>query len=265
MNNAENVKTHNQTHTQIYKQTNFPSGTSVSAKITVPKPPLFSKVSLLLTSVGIIFSIALFSLGLSMAVNNIDKEAARADKMMQKEKASAATNIDLSNALRTSTADRFIKENSIPAYTEAQVRSMDVSKPSGVTVSDLKLITKGNLKGLEAAFLKAEKDYGVNCLFVMAIASLESADGTICFRPNNMFGYGSSGFSSKAEGINVVSKALAQKYLRPGSSLYSGKTISSVNKRYAASSTWDDKVAARMTDYYKTISKNHNAALNKLK
>ena len=75
----------------------------------------------------------------------------------------------------------------------------------------------------------------------------------------------SSGFSSKAEGIDVVSRALAQKYLRPGASLYSGKTISDVNKRYAASSTWDDKVASRMASYYATISKNHNAALEKLK
>ena len=54
---------------------------------------------------------------------------------------------------------------------------MDVSKPSGVTEAELKLITKGNLKGLESSFVKAEKDYGVNCLFVVAIASLESADG----------------------------------------------------------------------------------------
>ena len=142
---------------------------------------------------------------------------------------------------------------------------MDVSKPSGVTVSDLKLVTQGNLVGLEDSFLKAEKDYGVNCLFVMAIASLESANGTMCFKPNNMFGFGSSGFSSKAECIDVVSKALAQNYLSPGGSLYSGKTISDVNKRYAASSTWDDKVARNMTNYYSVISVHHNKALDRLK
>ena len=80
-----------------------------------------------------------------------------------------------------------------------------------------------------------------------------------------MFGYGNTGFSSKAEGIDVVSRALAQNYLSPGGSLYSGKTISDVNKRYASSSTWDDKVASRMTHYYSVISENHNAALEKLK
>ncbi|MCI5535807.1 MAG: glucosaminidase domain-containing protein, partial [Clostridiales bacterium] len=119
--------------------------------------------------------------------------------------------------------------------------------------------------GLEEAFWQAEQNYDVNCLFVMAIASHESANGTMCFRPNNMFGFGTSGFSSKAECIDVVSRALANNYLSTSGSLYSGKTISSVNKRYAASTTWDDKVARNMTRYYSVISQHHNAALEKLK
>lgn len=229
------------------------------------RPKKFSKIAVLLTAVAIILSAALFAAGLYLLVNKVDHAAAKADEAVLQEKSSAATDVDLANALRTSAADRVVADETIPAYSNAQVRSMDVSKPSGVTEAELKLITKGNLKGLESSFLKAEKDYGVNCLFVVAIASLESADGTMCFKPNNMFGFGSSGFSSKAECINVVSKALAQNYLRPGGSLYCGKTISDVNKRYAASSTWDDKVAARMTSYYGTISKNRSAVLAKLK
>ena len=225
----------------------------------------FSNPAAVLTSAAVILSAALFALGLYLLVDKVDHAAAKADQAILQEKSSAATDVDLANALRTSAANRVIADETIPAYSESQVRSMDVSKPSGVTEADLKLITKGNLKGLEGAFVKAEKDYGVNCLFVVAIASLESADGTMCFKPNNMFGFGKSGFSSKAEGINVVSKALAQNYLRPGGSLYCGKTISDVNKRYASSSTWDDKVAARMTSYYGTISKNRNATLAKLK
>ena len=229
------------------------------------RPKRFSKSAAVLTSAAVILSAALFALGLYLLVDKVDHAAAKADQAILQEKSSAATDVDLANALRTSAANRVIADETIPAYSESQVRSMDVSKPSGVTEADLKLITKGNLKGLEGAFVKAEKDYGVNCLFVVAIASLESADGTMCFKPNNMFGFGKSGFSSKAEGINVVSKALAQNYLRPGGSLYCGKTISDVNKRYASSSTWDDKVAARMTSYYGTISKNRNATLAKLK
>ena len=229
------------------------------------RPKRFSKPAAVLTSAAVILSAALFALGLYLLVDKVDHAAAKADQAILQEKSSAATDVDLANALRTSAANRVIADETIPAYSESQVRSMDVSKPSGVTEADLKLITKGNLKGLEGAFVKAEKDYGVNCLFVVAIASLESADGTMCFKPNNMFGFGKSGFSSKAEGINVVSKALAQNYLRPGGSLYCGKTISDVNKRYASSSTWDDKVARNMTNYYSVISVHHNKALDRLK
>lgn len=229
------------------------------------KPARFSKTSAVLILAGIVFSAGLFILALNLTIKDIDAAAAGANRALLEEKSQAAADVNIADTLRVSTTERVIENESIPSYSEAQIRSLDVSKPSGVSVSDLKMVTKGNLKGLESAFLKAEEDYGVNCLFVMAIASLESADGTICFRPNNMFGYGSSGFSSKAEGIDVVSKALAQKYLKPGASLYSGKTISDVNKRYASSSTWDDKVASRMANYYAVISKHHNAALNKLK
>ena len=117
----------------------------------------------------------------------MDHAAAKADEAILAEKSSEATDIDLANALRTSAADRVLADETIPAYSNAQVRSMDVSKPSGVTEADETGFAKGNLKGLESSFVKAEKDYGVNCLFVVAIASLESADGTICFKPNNMF------------------------------------------------------------------------------
>lgn len=223
------------------------------------------KKIIILTLSVVVTSAAIFAGGIHAATKNIRSEAAEATNAILKKSAESATDVDLANALRTSTVNEVIEKESIPAYSTAQVMQLDVSKPSGVTVSDLKLVTTGGLVGLEEAFYKAEQDYGINCLFVMAIAAHESANGTICFRPNNMFGFGSSGFSSKAEGINVVSRTLANSYLSPGGSLYSGKTISSVNKRYAASTTWDDKVARNMVNYYSVISKNHNAALNKLK
>lgn len=219
----------------------------------------------LLSAAVLIVAIAAFALGIYAAAEDIRQEASNASKILTEEGASAATDVDLANALRTSTVDKVIEDKSIPSYSVSQVMQLDVSQPSGVTASDLKLVTKGGLVGLEDAFVKAEQDYGVNCLFVMAIAAHESANGTMCFKPNNMFGFGSSGFSSKAECIDVVSRALANNYLSPSGSLYSGKTISSVNKRYAASTTWDDKVASNMASYYSVISRNHNAALDKLK
>ena len=219
----------------------------------------------LITILTLALSAAMFAVGMLAGIGETKARSAAASRSLTAEISAFGKEVDLADALRVSTVNAVIEEESIPAYTNAQIRKLDVSKPSGVTKSDLKLVTQGALVGLEDAFLKAEQDYGINCLFVMAIASHESANGTICFRPNNMFGFGRSGFSSKAEGIDVVSRALARNYLSPGGSLYSGQTISDVNKRYAASTTWDDKVASKMTHYYSVISSHHNAALEKLK
>ena len=161
------------------------------------QPKRFSKSAALLVSAAIILSAALFALGLYFLVDKVDHAAAKADEAILQEKSSEATDIDLANALRTSAADRVLADETIPAYSNAQVRSMDVSKPSGVTEAELKLITKGNLKGLEGSFVKAEKDYGVNCLFVVAIASLESADGTICFKPTTCSGSAAADFRQR--------------------------------------------------------------------
>lgn len=234
-------------------------------KILNNKPKLISVKSIIIILAVLILSAILLAAGMNAAVNKVDSMAIKADQALTHEKASSAKDIDIANSLRKSAVNKVIDKESIPAYSTSQIMSMDVSQPSGVSVSDLKLVTAGNLVGLEESFYKAEQDYGVNCLFVMAIASHESANGTICFRPNNMFGFGSSGFSSKAECIDVVARALANNYLSTSGSLYSGKTISDVNKRYAASTTWDDKVARNMTNYYSVISQHHNAALEKLK
>lgn len=212
-------------------------------------------------------SALLFVAGIFAGVNKVNSDASAATKALTEEKAASAESVDLATALRTSTVNEVIDNNYIPAYSLSEVMSLDVSKPSGVTVEDLKKVTTQGLVGLEEAFWQAEQDYGINCLFVMAIAAIESGNGTINGVGNNMFGWGGGyiAFSSKAEGINVVAKGLANNYLKPGASLYSGNTISSVNKRYASSSTWDDKVAAKMVSYYSTISKTHNTALEKLK
>lgn len=226
----------------------------------------YSFINVLIAAVTvIIITASMFVIAIYAEAEDIRKDSAKESMLLMEEGSAAATDVDLANALRTSTVNKVIESESFPSYSVSQIMQMDVSKPSGVTVSDLTLVTKGNLVGLEEAFYQAEQNYGINCLFVMAIAAHESANGTMCFAPNNMFGFGSSGFSSKAEGIDVVSRTLAQSYLSPGGSLYSGTTISSVNKRYAASTTWDDKVAANMAEYYSIISSDRNSALSRLK
>ena len=189
-----------------------------------------------------------------------DREAAHVASMYEKSK-----KVNIPNSLRNYTAERLSKQDAIPAYSISQIYDLDLRKPSGVTPADLKLVTSQGLVGLEEAFVNAEEKYGVNCIFLMSIASLESAKGTMMFRPNNMFGYGKSGFSSKAEGIYVVAGTLSSKYLNPGGSLYGGSpTVQGVNKRYAANPQWYAKVGKYMEEYYETISREHNAALSRV-
>ncbi len=220
-------------------------------------------------TIGIILGvcIVLFLVGVLGGAGKIKSDAADANAAIAKEKSKAAADMELAEALRTSTVNTVLEQNYIPAYSMSEVMAMDVSKPSGVTVEDLKKVTSQGLVGLEEAFWQAEQDYGVNCLFVMAIAAIESGNGTINGVGNNMFGWGGGyiAFSSKAEGIDVVARGLATSYLKPGAGLYSGNRISDVNKRYASSSTWDDKVAKKMVSYYATISQTHNTELEKLK
>ncbi len=228
-------------------------------------PKRISPITILLTLIAITLSVALFAFCIYFGSAKMQAKSAAAQTKTAAEQAKAAKPVDISNALRKSTVDNVYEGESIPAYSYNEIWDMDVSQPSGVTVDELKLVSRGAFVGLEESFKKAEDDYGVNCLFVMGIASLESANGTICFKPNNMFGFGGRGFSSKAECIDVVSRALARNYLTPGGGLYNGKRITDVNKRYAASSTWDEKVCRNMVRYYSIISKYHNEQLEKLK
>ena len=202
---------------------------------------------------------------LGYSIDQMTSAAASAEKKLLKSSAAKSEPVSISDELRQPVVDRIIEDQSIPNYSYDECWSLDVSKPSGVTLADLQLVSRGAFVGIEDAFLKAEQDYGINCLFVMAIASLESANGTMCFRPNNMFGFGNRGFSSKSECVDVVARTLEYSYLTPGGSLYNGTRITDVNRRYAASSTWDNKVCRNMARYYATIAPNHNAQLEKLK
>lgn len=233
----------------------------------LPIPRIQKNKSLLSLIIAVVF---LFFLCLSIFVGALvyqnylisleEKEATAVSAM-----AKAAKPVDMPTALRTSTVKQVTKQKSVPSYSSAQLLKLDLRKPSGLTASDLKLVTSAGLVGLEEAFVEAERKYGVNCIFLMSIASEESAKGTMMFRPNNMFGYGRSGFSSKAEGIHVVARALSSKYLKPGGSLYGGSpTIGGVRQRYCTSTTWPGKVARYMSSYYAVISDHREDALKNL-
>ena len=227
--------------------------------------PGWTRRTLLLVAAGTLLTVLLLLLALWLGMNRLESDSKEAAIAIAEEKNASAQEIDLANTLRKRTVDYVIEQEEIPAYSYAQVQSMDMSVPSGVTVDDLKLVTRHKLVGTEETLYQLEQEYDLNCLFLLAIASHESAYGTAQFRKNNVCGYGGKGFSSINECLRTVGRALANSYLSPGGAYYKGKTIAAVNRTYAADGAWNVKVARKMASFYQTISANHNAQLEKLK
>lgn len=108
---------------------------------------------------------------------------------------------------------------------------------SNITKEELEYALKGNLKELSATYIEAEKETGVNAIFIAAISALESGWGKsyMATHMNNLFGYGKKTFSSKEECILHVAKALKENYLSKDGPFYNGTSVSSVEICYCPS------------------------------
>lgn len=135
--------------------------------------------------------------------------------------------------------------------------SSDVSQPSLLTAEELNIAIEGTgLQGLGQYFYEAEQAYGVNSVFLLSIAILESGWGksTLAQTKNNLFGYQAYDndpnkamyFSSKAEAIHTVGSHLAKNYLRSDGKYYNGATPAGVNVMYCSGGEWASKVTSIM-------------------
>lgn len=111
----------------------------------------------------------------------------------------------------------------------------------------------GKLKGQGKTFLKAQEKYGVNAIFLIAIAQLESATGkSDLARKNNNFGGMRSGkrwlkFKTPEEGIDKLAENLKRRYIDDGL-----VTIDKIHKRYAEDKNWANIVVSKMDNMYRT-------------
>ena len=163
----------------------------------------------------------------------------------------------------------IIKEqNRIAVIKDSLNKDMDLTAPSGLTLSDYKTILGYNASDKNSifadnyeAFYNAEQKYGVNGIFIAAIGIHESAWGNsyLAKEKNNLFGYraydrdpinSAQDFESYEDAINVVAEALSKNYLTPTGSFYNGTTIESVNKKYASDKAWHEKVFSYMELLY---------------
>lgn len=111
-----------------------------------------------------------------------------------------------------------------------------------------KCLSKG-LKGYGYAFYQMEQTYGVNAIFAISVAELESGSGTSsAFRnKNNAFGIGPGKyFNSVQEGINYFGQLMNK-------SLYKGKTITQIGSIYCVGGNWANKIKNLIEQNYQQL------------
>jgi beta-N-acetylglucosaminidase len=125
-------------------------------------------------------------------------------------------------------------------------------------------VSDEKLSQYAAEFLDAEKEYGVNALYLAAHASLESNWGKSNFAVNryNFFGYGAYDsnpnnahrYVSAAHGIMTVTEKIKADYLTEGGRYYKGPTLTGMNIRYATDPQWAFKISDRMKRIISSIT-----------
>lgn len=148
----------------------------------------------------------------------------------------------------------ILSTNSVFALTKEEAASLDLTKKSGLSAEELSLGLSGEILNLAPDFIAAEEKYGVNAIFLCAVAALESGWGKYCFRENNIFGWSGKDFSSKSECIDFVASRIAMHYLSEDGKYYHGKTVSGVNVCYNGSDFWENKIAGIMAMISRRIS-----------
>ena len=166
---------------------------------------------------------------------------------------------------------KIAEKNRIAKLQEKLSKDMDLSVPSGLTLSDYKTIfaynenDENNIFADNAEnFYNAEQEYQINGIFLAAIGIHESAWGTsqIAKNKNNLFGYGAydrdpegcaNEFETYADAINTVASALKTNYLTETGSYYNGTTAEAVNTRYASDEEWSNKIYKYMKYLYEKL------------
>lgn len=125
----------------------------------------------------------------------------------------------------------------------------DILTKSGLNATQLSMaertISPGNGYVAFQPFVDAENNYGINSLFILAHADIESAHGTSYFARtrNNLFGFNAvdsdpneaASYTSQAASIDYYAAFLKKYYLTPGAVYYSGDTPHGIFVHYSSS------------------------------
>lgn len=133
---------------------------------------------------------------------------------------------------------------------------------SNLTAEHIEALIAGTaLAGIGQAVVTVEELYGINCFVTLAVARLESANGTskIARNKNNLFGLGAYdsnpyyhafSFQTKEDSVYKFGQVIDEVYI-------SNNRISlkSINEIYASSQTWSKKVYDVIQSDFKKINK----------
>lgn len=128
--------------------------------------------------------------------------------------------------------------------------NFDVRTKSDITAAQLDAKLKNKLKGMGEVFVSCQEKYGVNAVFLAAIAIHESGNGSskAAKNKNNFFGLmgkkGQLKFSSPQECIECAANNLTKK-----DGYYFGKgryTIGKIGRKYASDKKWSSRVIKTM-------------------
>lgn len=129
-------------------------------------------------------------------------------------------------------------------------QNFDTRTKSDVTAEHLNVKLKNKLTNLGQEFINAQEKYGINAEFLVAIAIIESGNGSsrAARQKNNFFGLmnkkGLLSFNSPQECINYAARNLTK-----SDGYYFGRgryTISQIARRYAANKKWPLMVISTM-------------------
>lgn len=128
-----------------------------------------------------------------------------------------------------------------------------------------KLLENTGLENLGESFYKTEENYGINSVFLISLAMLESGNGysRIATEKNNLFGYNSNdsnpygdsfAFETKEDCIDYVADSIKRNYLSSDGKFFNGYSIEAMNINYCSKDNWHEQIKDIMYNLYCEIN-----------
>lgn len=138
----------------------------------------------------------------------------------------------------------------------------DLTVLSGCTAEELEALLKGSgLEGLGECYAEKEQTHGINALFLISVAQLESGFGEskLAENCNNLGGIknGNDGymeFPTKQDCVEYQATLLRDDYLDENGKYYQGKTTKDVSQNYCGGSeSWYTQVESLMRSNFEKV------------